>query len=512
MTQKTFSRREFLKLAGLFSLGAASPQWINLPKGNSQKAEGDNILIIVFDAWSAAHSSLFGYARQTTPQLERLANKAIVYHNHFMGGQYTPPGTVSLLTGTLPWTHRAFDFDFSLEPEMRPQNIFRLFDHYHRMAYTHNPIANILLRELMADIDDYIPWGDLYLEVDPLITDMFLNDHDIATIGWKRALDRLEDGYAYSLLFSDLYQKFISNRIKRFRTSMPNFPRGVPRYDTLAFFTLEQGIDWLSTQAGSVPQPFLGYFHFFPPHDPYLTRVDFYDRFVDDGYIPIHKPDHFLKGKIELESLIDQRRWYDEFILYVDAEFARLYQNLEQAGILDNTWVVLTSDHGEIFERGIIGHTTPVFYQPIAHIPLVIFPPGASSRVDVFENTSAVDLLPTLAAVNGQEIPAWAEGRVLPPFGRPEPEQEISSVQVEYVDNSKDIVMATAMLVQGNLKLIWSFGYDEIETGDEWIELYNLVQDPEETHNLYPDPEGVGASLLNTLKVKLGKLNQTYKT
>ena len=90
------------------------------------------------------------------------------------------------------------------------------------------------------------------------------------------------------------------------------------------------------------------------------------------------------------------RRWYDEYILYVDSEFARLYHHLEENGILENTWLVLTADHGEMFERGITGHQAPPMFQPLVRIPLVIFAPGQESRVDIYERTNAIDVLPTL--------------------------------------------------------------------------------------------------------------------
>ncbi len=63
-------------------------------------------------------------------------------------------------------------------------------------------------------------------------------------------------------------------------------------------------------------------------------------------------------------------------ILYADKEFGRFFDYLDSSGLLDNTWVVLTSDHGEMFERGIDGHDTEVLYEPVIRIPLMIFEPG----------------------------------------------------------------------------------------------------------------------------------------
>ena len=67
--------------------------------------------------------------------------------------------------------------------------------------------------------------------------------------------------------------------------------------------------------------------------------------------------------------------------------------------------MVLTSDHGEMFERGISGHGSRVLYQPVVRIPLMIFEPGQQMGADIYEYTSAVDVLPTLAHLTGQETP-----------------------------------------------------------------------------------------------------------
>ena len=101
------------------------------------------------------------------------------------------------------------------------------------------------------------------------------------------------------------------------------------------------------------------------------------------------KPDSPFSTGVNPDVLIQQRRMYDEFIAYVDDEVRRLFDLLEQNGTLDNTIVILTSDHGELFERGIAGHSTNSLNDPILNIPLFIWKPGQTQRVDVFERTSA---------------------------------------------------------------------------------------------------------------------------
>ncbi|MEA3350544.1 MAG: sulfatase-like hydrolase/transferase [Chloroflexota bacterium] len=503
----SLTRREFLKLAGLFSLGYAAPPTIS----NLSGSNGDNVLIILFDAWSASNTSLYGYKRRTTPNLERLADKAVVYHNHLAGSHFTTPGTASLLMGVSPWRHHAFDFYETIEEKLVQNNIFHAFPRHHRLAYTHNPLADKLLRQFMSNIDEFTPWENLYLKNDVLFTTLFENDFDIASIGRSRAIKQQDDGFSYSIFLAKLYEMYKKNAKKIIEA---DFPRGMPDHDGFAFFTLEDGIDWMSRSLESAQQPFLGYYHFFPPHDPYHTRIDFYNCFMDDGYGPQLKPDQPLFSDRPENTLIKQRRLYDEFILYVDAEFARLHNDLEQAGLLENTWLILTTDHGEMFERGIHGHTTPVFYQPVMNIPLLIFPPGQETRQDVYDPTSAIDLLPTLLHATGQEIPDWAEGVVLPPFSTTSAasisERDISSVQVERIDNVGNITQASSMLIRGDYKLMWFMGFGEREIDNQRVELYNIAADPEELHNLASERRDVADELLGILKLKLDDLNETY--
>ena len=91
-------RRDFLKLASLLPVSYFVSPLLRLTQGKTQVTH-PNIIILVFDAWSAQNISLYGYPRKTTPNLDRFAEKATVYHNHFTGGTFTVPGTASLLTG-----------------------------------------------------------------------------------------------------------------------------------------------------------------------------------------------------------------------------------------------------------------------------------------------------------------------------------------------------------------------------------------------------------------------------
>jgi arylsulfatase A-like enzyme len=297
---------------------------------------------------------------------------------------------------------------------------------------------------------------------------------------------------------------------------LKEFPRGIPHTGEDNYFRLEDGIDWLIAQLNKIPRPFAGYFHYLPPHRPYNTRREFVNQFAGDGLEPyLQKPSHpiFNSGNPQNPKYQGvQRQLYDEFILYVDAEFGRLYDSMQKSGLLENTWVVFTSDHGEMFERGIFGHKTPLLYEPVVRVPLLILEPGQSTRRDIHTPTSAVDVLPTLAHVTGQPVPSWTEGRLLPPFNDPSSagENSVFALEASLSKEDQPLNPASLMLVKGDHKLAYYFGYEELEGIGPWFELYDLRNDPQELNNLYSESSGIFQELRDELMEKLEQVDRPY--
>jgi arylsulfatase A-like enzyme len=507
---KNLSRRDFLKLAGAASAGAAIPSFFRyLQPAQPASAGQKNVLVIVFDAFSALHMSLYGYGRKTTPNIDKLAERAVVYHNHFAGANFSTPGTASILTGVLPWKHHAYKLYNSVDNSFLNKNIFSAFNDYYRIAYSHNPLVTVFFDQFASNLNDYVPLNQLLLTNDGIIEKLFKNDTDAATIGWSRVMKQEETGFSYSLFLWSLYSYYQDSRIREFKSL---FPLGLPavKYDN--YFTLEQAIDWLGGQTEKIPPPFLGYYHFMPPHDPYHTRSDFYNRFAGDGLRWIQKPpDIFTHSSGDPTYMQNNCKEYDEFILYVDNQFQVLMDRLESSGLLENTWVVLTSDHGELFERSIVGHGDASLYQGVVRVPLMILEPGRTSRTDIYTPTSVSDVLPTLLYVTKGQSADWSDGMILPPFAKdePDPDRKVYTMKVLHTQQNGVITTATVAQIKKEYKLIYYFGYDELK-GKEHIELYDIAKDPDELHDRYPSQKAVGDELLAELKSKLAEVNQPY--
>jgi len=504
-----FSRREFLKLTAAAGISLALPE-INVTSnimGDLQKKL--NILIVVMDALSAYHLSIYGYQRKTMPNLSRLAERAIVYHSHYSGGNYTTPGTASILTGTLPWTHRAVVHNDVVSDEFVTKNVFSVFPDHFRIAYSHNILVNTQLQQFFKDINEYTPRNRLFLGRDSYIKELFSKDDDIASVGWVRALKKAEEGYAYSLFLSRLYELL---KKKQIREQGKDYPRGLPSVNVDEFYILEEGVDFLIQQLDTIPRPFLGYYHFLPPHEPYHPKSEFVGYFEGDGYEILDKEDHLFSQGKDYELLNKNSNHYDEFILYADHEFSRLYEHMERNGMLEDTLLVFTSDHGKLFERGIIGHSTPVLHQPIIRVPLVIFEPGRNNRLDITNPTSGMDILPTLLRINNMELPPWIEGETLPPFNSNASKgaRDLFAVQVKGDIKNDPISKGTIMMIRGDYKLMYYFGYKELDTSGKFIELFDIFKDPNELFNLYPKLKTLGDEMVAIIENKLASENSKY--
>ncbi len=480
------SRREFLKLSALLPLALGGVQ--HIPARQTAPPGTPNILIILFDTWSAENLSLYGYGRDTTPNLRHWAERAIVYHRHYSAGNYTIPSTASLLTGVYPWRHRAFRLYDRMLPAWASRNLFSAFPDVHRLAYAQNPIANVLVKQVKANLDHYLPVGAGIAHPDPIFTPLFSSDQVVAS-GARNTLFRGRHSPSGSLFLAPFYNRLRLALAARQRAAVrEQYPIGMPGIDDENYLTIEDSLRLLVEETAGQTQPYLGYFHFFPPHDPYRPHQNFINRFRNDGFEVSRKPIHPLHHAEHTPQMLVDRRGYDSYIAQIDSELGRLMHTLQQRGDLQNTIVILTSDHGEMFERGFRGHFNRSLHQPVIHIPLMVFMPNQTERLDILSPTSTIDLLPTIAHWLGKPAPPWAEGQLLRPFqpGPPDPTRPVFTLEAKENHPSRPVSPYSAQVTRWPYKLTEYMNYSELyeDYNGELVELYNLETDPDELHDL----------------------------
>jgi len=505
----SLNRRDFLKLSASVALAGALGR---LPAGSSSlRASADskpNIIVVLFDALSAFNLSLYGYRRKTSPNLERFAERAVVYHNHHSAGNFTTPSTASLFTSAYPWTHRAYNLSSLISPQVEPHNLFSMLDGaYYQFAFAQNTFADMLLYQFHKYLDRHESVDRFSLAGRSFYDHLFRRDAIYGMKSMDQFLFKREEAHGslfFSLLNDLTTQASYQRALARLKAS---YPSGLPRLaNSDVYFDLPLVMDGVMGMLDALPQPFFTYLHFMPPHMPYVPRREFIGMF-NDGWNPPELKKHRLAPGVTQERLNSLRTSYDEFVADLDSQFGRLIDHLDRSGLLESSYLIFTADHGELFERGVSGHSTPLMFEPVIRVPLVIHTPGQSERVDIHSLTSNVDVLPTLLKIAGVETPQWAEGQVLPGLGgEAEPQRRIFVVEAKANAAFSQLRKATLVLMRGPHKLVRYLGYKHYANNYEY---YNLELDPSELQNLYPDHPMAG-ELQIELDDMLAMVNQPY--
>jgi arylsulfatase len=340
-----------LRLALLFALGLGLSACGGTPRERS-------VVLLVIDTLRADHLSLYGYARATSPALDRFAAQAAVFERAFAPSSWTLPSIGSLLTGRLPSAHGAG---------------IRLGAPAH-----------------FARLGDGVPTLAETLGARGYATAAFVaNPYLVEAFGLARGFGVYENA------------PVTNKRIRR-----------APRI----FASAEK---WLREHGD---RPFFLLVHVFDPHMDYDPPGDVRGAFtggIESGLsLPLRDfREMRAGGSLSAGDREFVRAAYDEEILGVDAALGAFLQSLADAGLLDSALVVLTSDHGEeLFEHGGFEHGHSL-HQELLHVPLLVWGPGvAASRVTA--PVSLVDVLPTIAEATGMPVPPDGAGVSLWPLLR----------------------------------------------------------------------------------------------
>jgi arylsulfatase A-like enzyme len=507
-TNNGLSRRDFLKLASLAPLTWLARPLMRLPHQTAGE-QIPNVIVLVFDAWSANHVQFYGYPRRTMPKLERFIDKATVFHNHYSAGTFTIPGTASLLTGLYPWTHRALSLGSGGIVDTQIDNqVFSLFaDTHSTLAYSQNKFADILLLQCAQFLDTHIESGEFNLEPRFVYNlEPFEDDPHLAFASLENNTFLDGENRTSSLFLNPLFRLWKAKTARENNLRFANeYPLGLP--DDTEQFLLSEVVDGAIRKLGQLDEPGFVYLHFYPPHENYRPTKKFYGMFRA-GWQPPEKPVHRLSwGKIPYSTLNELNQEYDEYIASWDAEVSRLFQYLQDSGLLERSYVIVTADHGEMNERGERGHFTPMIFDPLIHVPLVVFQPGQNQRKDIHTFTSSVDVLPTLAHLFGKAVPARVEGELLPGLGGTEnPERSIYSMDAKTNASFAPLTKTSLSLMKSGHRLTY-YGYPD----DGQFEFYNLEEDREELVDLYPSRPSLARRMKEELFQKLNEVNEAFE-
>ena len=251
-----FNRRDFIKIAGLLPFLTVRNQYITSNLASAQSASSKkNVIILVYDALTSLNMSLYGYPRKTTPNFERFAQQANVYHAHYATGSFTTPGTASILTGLYPWTHRAFHLHGTVIKELQSVNLFNFVgNNAYKLGYSHNLLVSTLIYQMSRDLDQFLFAREMAL-MDLQYSDaLFPKDYN-SSLWAESAILRTLDVKPSSLFLSHLYKGLQVIKEKNLEDQFTDdFPQGITDNNGV-YYILEDGIDWCIKQLATLPQP-----------------------------------------------------------------------------------------------------------------------------------------------------------------------------------------------------------------------------------------------------------------
>jgi len=307
---------------------------------SDESAELPNIFIYTIDTLRADALGTYGYHRPTSPRIDAFAAEAMVFERAWSPSPYTPPATMSLLTGLFPYRHR--------------------FVHARR-----RPSGTLapLLSELLQDNGyETVAISQSY-NIGPLYTfergfESFYSNDAVARAGSESA------DVAWFLwnhvVFRSSESRPLFGYIHVVDTHQPYKPQGGDRT-----FAMQHG-GW----------------------------------FRDWKYQPEYFWDHGLADNTE--EVAHMRGLYDGEVLRADRQFGRFLDLLRYLGLYESSLIILTADHGEEFaeHRG-FGHIRSL-YAELVHVPLLAkLPAGREAGRSIRKRVSLVDVVPTVLELAG---------------------------------------------------------------------------------------------------------------
>ncbi len=339
-------------------------------------AGSPNLLWIVVDTLRADHMSLYGYDRPTTPEIQAWAKEGITFETARSAAPWTLPSHVTMFTGLWPFEHIA-----AVDRAYRGPSP-TMAEHLRARGYqTAGVVANVRMCNMAYGVGRGF---DYYLDY-PCNQEISLR----------------------AMMYNSSLGSTVMGICRRMKLPVaPPTPFGLQR--TAPEITAD-GRAWLagydrsrSSEAPGSRRPFFLFMNFMDVHGPYLPTPGAARRFWagPTPAKPLASPGSGLKALRALEAAPPEHReqrlreleearsrltdLYDECLHGLDAELGRFLRELRASGRLENTWVVITSDHGEdIGEHHSFGHGGNL-YNEQTHVPLVVIPPlGDGTGTDV---------------------------------------------------------------------------------------------------------------------------------
>lgn len=397
------------------------------------------MLIITMDTTRADHLGCYGHQVPTSPFIDSIAKQGTLFRNAYTSATWTLPAHISLFTGQMPTVHGVGYSNYFASPTLQT------------------------LGEILRD-KGYVTAG---FTGGPFLDSVF-NVHQ----GFQYYDEKLDSN-------SKLKRLTLFRLLSRFGFSFWTTDGQRNAEDTnRALFPF---LSWASKN-----QPFFIFVNYFDPHEPY-NPPDKYRKMLNIQtnfkgnirFYPLDKKTGIARHKngmpLRPEEFEALRSLYDGEIRTMDDQIAALWKLLDSHHLLQNTLIILTSDHGEsIGEHQFLDHGHNL-YQEQVRIPLILTGiPKWKSGIQVDQNAQITDIFPTILEELRIPLPKEIQGRNL--MGTISTNLVSTEIDIDPHPRFAAFRREQKMILQENQKYVYS--------SDHQDQLFHLGTDPAEFHNL----------------------------
>jgi choline-sulfatase len=422
-----------------------------------------NLLFFLSDNHARSALGCYGHPAVQTPVLDAIAASGVRFANAYTASPICCPARASIATGRYPHQTGYWDNAIVYDGRMRSW--------MHRLRDAGYDVVSVGKLHFRATEDD----NGFTEEIAPM--------HILNGKGGVSMLLRWSDEEPVNKGQWELY--------------LEKSGIGETHYQHYDVDISDRAIAWLDARSRQNGRPWALFVSYVSSHPPFTVPQRFYDLYdkaelpLPPAFRPRERPEHpavaHLRAKMGFKAMTDEAalrriaRCYCALITHLDTEIGRVMAAARAGGLLDNTRIVYTSDHGEALgAHGLFGKYT--LYEPSAGVPFLLAGPDLPQGAVVDTPVSHVDLYPTLLAaaglgrvaeehdLAGEDLFAIASGA-----------QRARPVFAEY--HAAGSRHGMSMVRVGDEKLIYHVGAP--------MQLFDLARDPDERHDLMATNSGV---------------------
>lgn len=475
--------RSALAVLGAVGLLAGAVGWYLTSTPARPLADGPNVLIILWDTTRADKMSLYGFPKPTTPNIDRFAQEAVVFDRAISPAMWTPPSHASLFTGYAPTHHGV-------------EATNKWLDSYH-----------VTLAEWLGQsgYDTYAFSANPFVSKDTNLTQGFDVSENAFAGDWKREARKATKA------------KFIDGDASTDISPAWKPPPGQNASGLAHGFKEAAGVAhmalvrWL-TEREEPQRPWFAFLNMMEVHIPRVPTLESRKRVMTDAQIEtslktdvaqINLLAHTFGKKLYTpDEIAAINGVYEAALIDMDRETGALLDDLKAQGMLENTVVILTADHGDnLGDHGMFGHKYDV-YDTLLHVPLLIWFPDQLKARRVTTPVSNLNLFTTILDLVGIAPPDTepeSHGSVLTDAAGPVFSELNETTPISIQRIAKTYGLDDASKYIRSFRAVEVDGWKLIRASDNAHELFDLGADPGELNNLYAAEPARGQQMISLI-------------